>query len=83
VTTTYCWTRARYARDNDNAQAGDAIPNAMGRVAMLRATFHDLDPWTASTERATAFLKLYPMMVPATITSCRPFTTGFHLTACT
>ena len=53
------WTRARYARDNDNGQAGDAIPNAVGRVAMLRATFHELGPWTAAAE--TRVIGSYPL----------------------
>jgi hypothetical protein len=53
------WTQARYARDNDNGQQGNAIPNAVGRVAMLRATLQELGPWTVSAE--TRVIGSYPL----------------------
>jgi len=39
------WTQARYA---DTSAAGDAIPNAVGRVAQLAASLRERGPWSAS-----------------------------------
>jgi len=39
------WTQARYA---DASAAGDAIPNAVARVAQLAASLRERGPWSAS-----------------------------------
>ena len=53
------WTRARYARDNDNGQAGNLIPNAVSRVAMIRATARPTERCSAGIE--TRFVGAYPL----------------------
>lgn len=53
------WTRARYATNNDNGQAGDYIPNAISRVFAFRATMKDVGPWTVGLE--TLYFGEYPL----------------------
>lgn len=53
------WTHARYADANANGDIGNFIPNAVGKVALLRATVHKLGPWSASLE--TRYIGSYPL----------------------
>ena len=53
------WTRARYANMNDNGSAGDLIPNAVNKIALLRAAIHDVGPWLAGIE--TRYIGQYPL----------------------
>jgi hypothetical protein len=52
-------TRARYAVANDNGQAGDRIPNAVGKVGRARATVQNLGPWSMDVE--SRFIGSYPL----------------------
>ena len=52
------WTHARYATMNDNGQAGDLIPNAASKVALLGATLHR-GPWSGGVE--TRYIGGYPL----------------------
>jgi len=40
------WTHARFADSNANGDAGNHIPNAVGRVGLLAITLHDLGAWS-------------------------------------
>jgi outer membrane receptor protein involved in Fe transport len=59
------WTHARYAdananaNANANASAGNLIGNAVGRVALLGVTAHELGPWSAGL--ITRFIGSYPL----------------------
>jgi len=53
------WTHARYADTNANNQTGHLIPNAVGKVAMIRAAIHDLGPWSAGVE--TRYIGPHPL----------------------
>jgi len=53
------WTHARFADDNANGDIGNHIPNAVGQVALLRATLRHIGPWSASWE--TRFIGSYPL----------------------
>jgi hypothetical protein len=53
------WTHARYAANNDNGQTGDLIPNAVSKVALVRATMQHLGPWSVDLE--TRFIGAYPL----------------------
>lgn len=55
----FAWTHANYALMNDNGQIGNQIPNAVGKVALLRSTFHHLGAWTVGWE--TRFIGSYPL----------------------
>ncbi len=61
------WTHARYATNNDNGQPGDFIPNAVSKVALVRATMQRLGPWTADVE--TRFIGAYPLSQAGTLTT--------------
>jgi len=53
------WTRARYADANANGQAGNLIPNAVGKVALIRAAFHEMGPWSVGVE--TRYIGPHPL----------------------
>ncbi len=53
------WTHARYANMNDNGQAGNQIPNAVGKVGVLRAALHQWGPWSLGWE--TRYIGAYPL----------------------
>jgi hypothetical protein len=55
----FAWTHARYAIMNDNGAAGNLIPNAVPKVAMLRAAINDAGPWSAGAE--TRYIGAYPL----------------------
>jgi hypothetical protein len=61
------WTHARYAVNNDNGQLGDFIPNAVSKVARLRATAKALGPWLADAE--TRFIGSYPLSQDGKLTT--------------
>ncbi len=52
------WTHARYATMNDNGQAGDLIPNAASKVALVGATLHR-GLWSGGVE--TRYIGGYPL----------------------
>lgn len=53
------WTHARYAHPGENGEAGDRIPNAVGKVASLGITLHRYGPWSASVN--TLYIGGYPL----------------------
>ena len=53
------WTHANYQNMNDNGQLGNQIPNAVGKVGILRAALHHLGPWSAGWE--TRYIGSYPL----------------------
>jgi outer membrane receptor protein involved in Fe transport len=61
------WTHARYAIDNDNGQSGNLLPNAVSKVALLRATVQHLGPWSAGLE--TRFIGPYPLSQDGRLTT--------------
>ena len=61
------WTHARYAVNNDNGQLGDLIPNAVSKVALVRATMQHLGPWSADLE--TRFIGAYPLSQDGALTT--------------
>ena len=61
------WTHARFAVDNDNGQIGDLIPNAVSKVALVRATMQHLGPWSADLE--TRFIGSYPLSQDGSLTT--------------
>lgn len=55
----FAWTHARYAEMDANEQAGNQIPNAVGKVASLAVTLHHLGPWSAQWN--TRYIGSYPL----------------------
>jgi outer membrane receptor protein involved in Fe transport len=55
----FAWTHARYARDNDNGETGNSIPNAVSKVGLLGVTIHRLGPWSAGL--VTRYIGAYPL----------------------
>jgi len=55
----FAWTRANYQNMNDNGELGNQIPNAVGKVGILRAALHHLGPWSAGWE--TRYIGSYPL----------------------
>jgi hypothetical protein len=51
------WVHARYA--SANAQPGDQIPNAVGKVALFAATVNGYDGWSGGIE--TRYIGPYPL----------------------
>jgi hypothetical protein len=71
------WTHARYANDNGNGQVGDFIPNAVSKVALVRATAQHLGPWSADIE--TRFIGAYPLSQDGTLTTPSAAVTNLRL----
>jgi outer membrane receptor protein involved in Fe transport len=61
------WTHANYQAMNDNGQLGNQIPNAVGKVGILRAALHHLGPWSAGWE--TRYIGSYPLTQDGTQTA--------------
>lgn len=61
------WTHARYATMNDNGEAGNLIPNAVSRVALLRATIHNSGTWSAGAE--VRYIGSYPLTQDGSLTA--------------
>ena len=53
------WTHARYARMNDNGVPGNAIPNAVSRVASFGVVVTQLGPWSGGLN--TRYIGPYPL----------------------
>ena len=63
----FAWTHARYANMNDNGSAGDLIPNAVNKIALVRAAIHDVGPWLAGIE--TRYIGQYPLAQDGSLTA--------------
>jgi hypothetical protein len=53
------WTHARYADDNANGDLGNHIPNAVGKVASVGLSIHDVGPWSADIK--WRYIGQYPL----------------------
>ena len=53
------WTKARFENMNDNGEVGNHIPNAVGKVGMLRVGVHRWGPWSMGWE--TRYIGAYPL----------------------
>ena len=71
------WTHARYAQDGANDSPGNLIPNAASRVGLLRATLHDVGPWTAGLE--TRYIGSYPLAQDGSLTAPSAIVTNLRL----
>jgi hypothetical protein len=71
------WTHARYAVNNDNGQSGDLIPNAVSKVAQVRATMQRLGPWSADVE--TRYIGAYPLSQDGTLTTPSAIVTNLRV----
>jgi outer membrane receptor protein involved in Fe transport len=63
----FAWTHARYAQMNDNGNVGNLIPNAVSRVALLRAAIRDVGPWSGGVE--TRYIGAYPLAQDGSLTA--------------
>jgi len=61
------WIRARYAHDNDNGDVGNAIPNAVPKVATFGATFKPAGPWSGGI--MARYMGGYPLSQDASLTA--------------
>jgi outer membrane receptor for monomeric catechols len=71
------WTHARYADANANGDAGDRIPNAVGRVGSLGVTLHQLGPWSAGL--VTRYIGAYPLSQDGTLTTPSSWTSNLQI----
>src|SRR5262249_50816182 len=55
----FAWTHARYADANANGAVGDFIPNAVGKVAALGLSVHDLSDWSGDVK--LRYIGPYPL----------------------
>ncbi|KJV37206.1 hypothetical protein VI08_00955 [Luteibacter yeojuensis] len=58
-------THARYAHDGANDEAGDQIPNAVGRVASLGVSLRRVGPWSANVDML--YVGGYPLSQDGTL----------------
>jgi hypothetical protein len=71
------WTHARYADANANGDAGDAIPNAVGKVGLLAVTVHRLGPWSGGL--VTRYIGRYPLSQDGTLAAPSSFVTNLQV----
>ena len=71
------WTHARYTTPGANNSPGDFIPNAASRVGLLRATLHNVGPWTAGLE--TRYIDAYPLAQDGSLTAPSAIVTNLRL----
>lgn len=73
----FAWTHARYAKMNDNDALGNMIPNAVSKVALLRATLQHLGAWSAGLE--TRYIGPYPLAQDGSLTAQSAIVTNLRL----
>jgi hypothetical protein len=71
------WAHSRYENMNDNGAVGNLIPNAVGRVALIRASIHDWGPW--STEIETRYTGPYPLTQDGSLTAPSAIVTNLRV----
>jgi len=59
------YTHARYAHENENGQLGDAIPNAVPKVASVGLSVHDVDGWSGDVK--LRYIGKYPLSQDGTL----------------
>ena len=55
----FAWTHSNYVSMNDNGQVGNQVPNAVGKVGILRAALHHMGPWSIGLENR--YIGSYPL----------------------
>lgn len=71
------WTHARYTDTNANGAVGNMIPNAVSKVAVFRATLHDLHGWTIGAEER--YIGSYPLTQDGTLTAPSAIVTNLRV----
>ena len=71
------WTHARYANQNDNGNVGDQIPNAVGKVASMGLSVHDLDKWSGDIK--LRYIGQYPLSQDGTLRAPAAITTNVRV----
>ena len=71
------WTQARYADANANGDAGNAIPNAVGKAGLLAVTVHRLGPWSVGL--VTRYIGRYPLSQDGTLAAPSSFVTNLQV----
>ncbi|MFZ0870951.1 MAG: TonB-dependent receptor [Rhodanobacter sp.] len=59
------YTHARYAHGNENGQLGNAIPNAVAKVASVGLSVHDIDGWSGDVK--LRYIGKYPLSQDGTL----------------
>jgi hypothetical protein len=70
----FAWTHARFAGDD---AAGSRIPNAVGKVASLAVTAHELGPWSATLQ--WRYLGSAPLIEDGSVRSRASLTTNLRV----
>lgn len=73
----FAWTHARYAHNNENDLTGDQIPNAVGKVASVGLTAHNIGPWTADVK--VLYIGGYPLSQDGTLRAPSSVVTNLRL----
>jgi len=71
------YTHARYANENENGQAGNAIPNAVPKVASMGLTVHDVDGWSGDVK--LRYIGKYPLSQDGTLVGPAAVVTDLRL----
>ena len=71
------YTHARYAHQNENGQQGNAIPNAVPKVASLGLSFHDVDGWSGDVK--LRYIGKYPLSQDGTLVGPASVVTDMRL----
>lgn len=72
------WTRARYANQNDNGSLGNHIPNAVGKVASVGLSVHDVGPWSGDIK--FRYIGPYPVSQDGMLRAPSAITTNLRVT---
>ena len=59
------YTHARYAHQDENGQLGNAIPNAVPKVASIGLSVHDIDGWSGDVK--LRYIGKYPLSQDGTL----------------
>jgi hypothetical protein len=71
------WTHANYVNMNDNGLQGNQIPNAVGKVGIVRAALQNLGPWSAGLE--TRYIGSYPLTQDGTQVASASLVTNLRI----
>jgi hypothetical protein len=59
------YSRARYTHENENGQRGNAIPNAVPKVASVGLSVHDIEGWSGDVK--LRYIGKYPLSQDGTL----------------
>lgn len=71
------WSHSRFVSANDGGEAGNLIPNGVSRVGMVRASVHDLGPWSLGLE--TRYIGGYPLTQDGSLRTPAALVTNLRL----